>query len=126
MSLNPKRTVAELKELRELTADENGAQRVAWTDVWQKARKWLATKLVGLPIEHHYDAAGNNWVTLRGVSDKTLLIGGHLDSVPNGGGGCRRLELVWGLRRVGGVPPGVKGEAPPPHSLGGWGQGEGG
>jgi len=55
MSLNPKRTVAELKELRELTADENGAQRVAWTDVWQKARKWFATKLVGLPVEHHYD-----------------------------------------------------------------------
>ncbi len=58
MSLIPQRTVADLKELRELTADENGAQRVAWTDVWQKARKWFATKLVGLPIEHHYDAAG--------------------------------------------------------------------
>src|SRR5258708_17733403 len=81
MRLNPKRTVAEVKELRELTADENGAQRVAWTDVWQKARKWFATKLVGLPVEHHYDAAGNNWVTLRGASDKTLLIGG----APGGG-----------------------------------------
>jgi hypothetical protein len=32
MSLNLKRTVAELKELRSFTADENGAQRVAWTD----------------------------------------------------------------------------------------------
>src|SRR5258705_5786559 len=103
MSLNPKRTVAELKELRELTADENGAQRVAWTDVWQKARKWFATKLVGLPIEHHYDAAGNNWVTLRGASDKTLLIGGDLDSVSKGGWLDGRLKMpcttgvVWGL-----------------------------
>ncbi|MDQ1407405.1 MAG: hypothetical protein QOG55_3034, partial [Acidobacteriaceae bacterium] len=28
MPLDPKRTVAELKELRSLTGDENGAQRV--------------------------------------------------------------------------------------------------
>ena len=97
MSLNPKRTVTELKELRELTADENGAQRLAWTDVWQKARKWFATKLVGLPIEHHYDAAGNNWVTLRGASEKTLLIGGHLDSVPNGGWLDGSLNVLAGL-----------------------------
>src|SRR6516165_1423819 len=97
MSLNPKRTVAELKELRELTSDENGAQRVAWTDVWQKARKWFATKLVGLPIEHHYDTAGNNWVTLKGESQKALLIGGHLDSVPNGGWLDGSLNVLAGL-----------------------------
>src|SRR5215471_12479565 len=85
MSLNPKRTVAELKELRELTSDENGAQRVAWTDVWLKARQWFLSKLDGLPVEHHLDEAGNRWVTLRGASDRALLLGGHLDSVPNGG-----------------------------------------
>src|ERR1700739_1283727 len=85
MSLNPKRTVAELKELRALTSDENGAQRVAWTDTWLRARDWYAQKLAQLPAEHHYDAAGNNWATLTGASDKALLLGGHLDSVPNGG-----------------------------------------
>jgi hypothetical protein len=57
MSLTPKRTVAELKELRSLTADENGAQRVAWTDTWLGARQWFAKKLAELPAEHHYDAA---------------------------------------------------------------------
>src|SRR5258707_14148022 len=85
MALDPKRTVAELKELRALTGDDNGAQRVAWTNTWLKAREWFAGKLAGLPVEHHYDAAGNNWVTLPGKSEKALLIGGHLDSVPNGG-----------------------------------------
>jgi N-carbamoyl-L-amino-acid hydrolase len=85
MSLDPKRTVAELKELRALTGDENGSQRLAWTDRWLKAREWFASKLEGLPVEHHYDAAANNWVTLRGESEKSLLLGGHLDSVPNGG-----------------------------------------
>ena len=41
MTLDPKRTVAELKELRSLTGDANGAQRVAWTDTWLKAREWF-------------------------------------------------------------------------------------
>ena len=41
MPLDPKRTVAELAELRALTGDENGAQRVAWTDTWLKAREWF-------------------------------------------------------------------------------------
>jgi len=85
MALNPKRTIAELKELRALTADEHGAQRVAWTDTWLKAREWFRTKWKELPVEQHFDAAGNNWVTLAGESEKALLLGSHLDSVPNGG-----------------------------------------
>lgn len=112
MSLDPKRTVAELKELRALTGDANGAQRVAWTDTWRTARDWFASKLQGLPIEHHYDAAGNNWVTLAGASRKSLLIGGHLDSVPNGGWLDGALNVLAGLevfRRIaaefGGRPP---------------------
>jgi len=112
MTLDPKRTVAELKELRALTGDDAGAQRVAWTDTWLKARDWFAKKVAGLPVEHHYDAAGNNWVTLRGASEKSLLIGGHLDSVPNGGWLDGSLNVLAGLeilRRIaseyGGRPP---------------------
>jgi hydantoinase/carbamoylase family amidase len=95
--LNPKRTIAELKELRTLTGDVNGAQRVAFTDSWLKARGWLRQKVVGLPLEIHNDAAGNTWFTLRGESEKALLIGGHMDSVPNGGwlDGC--LNVLAGI-----------------------------
>ncbi len=102
MSLNPKRTIAELKELRALTADENGAQRVAWTDTWLKARQWFQSKLTGLPVEHHQDAAGNRWVTLPGASEKALLLGSHLDSVPNGGwldGSLGMIAALEVLRR---------------------------
>src|SRR5947199_10716654 len=83
--LEPKRTVAELKELRGFTADENGAQRVAFTKTWVETRAWLKQKLQELPVEMHTDEAGNLWATLRGQSDRALLIGGHMDSVPNGG-----------------------------------------
>ena len=44
MSLSPERTVAELRELQELTGDENGSQRVAWTETWERARDWLRGK----------------------------------------------------------------------------------
>ena len=103
MPLNPQRTIAELKELRSLTGDENGAQRVAFTPVWVKTRAWLKDKLAGLPVETHTDAAGNFWATLPGESDRALLIGGHMDSVPNGGwlDGC--LNVMAGgeiLRRI--------------------------
>src|SRR6266516_607060 len=102
-TLNPKRTVTELKELRSFTADENGAQRVAFTKTWLKAREWLRQKVAGLPLEIHEDAAGNTWFTLRGESEKALLLGGHIDSVPNGGwlDGC--LNVLAGveiLRRI--------------------------
>src|SRR6188472_2598402 len=110
MPLDPGRVVAQLRELQELTGDEHGAQRVAWTDTWNTARAWLDGLLDGLPLERERDAAGNDWWTLRGESERAVLIGGHIDSVPNGGwlDGC--LNVVAGaevLRRIAeeGTPP---------------------
>jgi N-carbamoyl-L-amino-acid hydrolase len=108
--LDPSRTVAELLELRELTGDENGAQRVAWTETWTRAREWMHGKLGGLPLEHAFDEAGNQWWTLRGDSERELLLGGHLDSVPNGGwlDGCLNVVAASEvLRRIAeeGTPP---------------------
>jgi N-carbamoyl-L-amino-acid hydrolase len=110
VGLQPSRTVAELKELRELTGDENGAQRVAWTETWETARAWLRDKLAETGARHELDPAGNQWFTLAGDSERAVLIGGHLDSVPNGGwlDGC--LNVLAGaevLRRIAeeGTPP---------------------
>jgi N-carbamoyl-L-amino-acid hydrolase len=108
--LDPSRTVAELKELRELTGDENGAQRVAWTDTWETAREWLRGKVSGTGAVEEIDEAGNQWFTLAGDSDRALLLGGHIDSVPNGGwlDGCLNvMAAVEVLRRVAedGRPP---------------------
>ena len=91
------RVLTNLDELRALTSDARGAQRVAWTPTWLQARAWFEDKLKELPVEHHHDAAGNHWVTLRGASERTLVVGSHLDSVPNGGwlDGC--LGVLAGL-----------------------------
>jgi hydantoinase/carbamoylase family amidase len=110
MPLQPSRTVAELEELRELTGNEDGAQRVAWTETWKKAKDWLSGKLGGLGAEEETDEAGNQWFTLRGRSERALLIGGHIDSVPNGGWLDGALNVMAGvevLRRIAeeGKPP---------------------
>jgi N-carbamoyl-L-amino-acid hydrolase len=110
MPLDPSRTVEELRELRELTGDENGAQRVAWTPTWARAKEWLSGKLAGTGAEEETDAAGNQWFTLRGASDRALLLGGHIDSVPNGGwldGALNVVAAVEVLRRIAedGQPP---------------------
>src|SRR3984957_2538142 len=85
MPVDPRRTISDLEQLRALTADDHGAQRIAWTATWLKARDWFQSKLAQLPAEHHLDAAGNSWTTLRGDSERALVLGSHLDSVPNGG-----------------------------------------
>src|SRR5690349_25107610 len=110
MALDPSRTVGELRELQQLTGDDNGAQRVAWTDTWATARDWLRAKVADTGAVETVDAAGNQWFTLRGGSDRAVLIGGHIDSVPNGGwlDGC--LNVMAGvevLRRIAadGTPP---------------------
>src|SRR3954453_12681519 len=103
MPLTPSRTVEELRELRELTGDENGAQRVAWTETWERARAWLRGRLDGLPLAEEVDEAGNQWFTLAGRSERAVLIGEHIDSVPNGGwlDGCLNvLAGVEVLRRI--------------------------
>src|SRR5499427_6071550 len=103
MPLDPARTVRELEELRALTGDENGAQRVAWTETWETAREWLRGKVAETGATEEIDEAGNQWFTVAGETERALLIGGHIDSVPNGGwlDGC--LNVIAGvevLRRI--------------------------
>ena len=85
MAADPQRVINDLKELRSLTATENGSLRLAWTENWVKAREWFLTTFDGTPITHETDAAGNLWVTLQGTSNDRIVLGSHLDSVPNGG-----------------------------------------
>ena len=92
------RAVAGLREIARRTGDEDGAQRVAWTDTWIVARDWLRDELDGIEgVSVERDEAGNTWATLPGDSDRFVIIGGHLDSVPNGGWLDGALNVVAGL-----------------------------
>jgi beta-ureidopropionase / N-carbamoyl-L-amino-acid hydrolase len=123
--VDPLRVISDLKELRALTGNADGAQRVAWTPVLLEAREWFQGKLKDLPVEHHYDAAGNSWATLRGNSDRTLILGSHLDSVPNGGwlDGC--LGVLAGLGVVRGLVEDFNGRPPITIRLVDWADEEG-
>jgi allantoate deiminase len=103
-AVDARRALADLEALRELTEDADGAQRVAWTDTWARAREWLRTELEqigGLEVER--DEAGNVWATAPGERETSVIIGGHLDSVPNGGwldgtlGTTAALEILRAL-----------------------------
>jgi allantoate deiminase len=93
------RAVAGLRELRRLTGDENGAQRVAWTETWITARDWLARELAGIDgVTVERDEAGNTWATAPGASDRFVIVGGHLDSVPTAAGSTARSTSWPGWR----------------------------
>lgn len=114
-----------LDELRALTGNSDGAQRVAWSPVWLQARAWFAFELEDTPVQHHSDAAGNHWWTLSGESEQALVLGSHLDSVPNGGwlDGC--LGVIAGLEVVQEISRAYNGRPPFTVKLVDWADEEG-
>jgi len=107
--MNAQRVIADLRELARRTSTPDGAQRLAWGPVWRDAREWFAGKIGELGLRVETDSAGNNWVTLKGSSPKTVIVGSHLDSVPNGGwldGALGVMAALEALRmRAGTTPP---------------------
>src|SRR5688572_20265829 len=101
--------IADLRELATHTSNADGAQRLAWGPVWRDARTWFNARLATLGITPEIDAAGNSWATLPGASDRTVIIGSHLDSVPNGGWLDGALGVMAGLEAL----RMFKGQRPP-------------
>ncbi len=105
--VDARRAVEELKELAELTGGPEGARRVAWTDEWARAREWFRGKLEEVDgiTEIETDEAGNVWATAPGDSEKAVVIGGHIDSVPNGGWLDGALNVVGALEVMRALAP---------------------
>jgi len=107
--MDAQRVIADLRELQARTGTADGAQRLAWGPVWRDAREWFRGKVADLGLRIDTDAAGNNWVVMPGASPRTVIVGSHLDSVPNGGwldgclGVCAALEAL--RSRAGTAPP---------------------
>jgi N-carbamoyl-L-amino-acid hydrolase len=108
--MNAQRVIGDLRELASRTSTADGAQRLAWGPVWRDAREWFRGKVAELGLRIETDSAGNNWVTLPGSSSKTVIVGSHLDSVPNGGwldGALGVLAALEALRMYAGSQPPV-------------------
>ena len=84
--MDPRRAIADLRELDRLTGGPGGARRVCWTPEWEAARGFLRGRLSEIErVDVELDGAANLWATLPGVSERTVVVGSHLDSVPAGG-----------------------------------------
>jgi len=84
--MNAERVISDLRELAARTSTPAGAQRARLgTGVARRARVGSRRRSAELGLGIETDSAGNNWVTVPGASPKTVIVGSHLDSVPNGG-----------------------------------------
>ncbi|MDX6599274.1 MAG: allantoate deiminase [Gaiellales bacterium] len=106
----PERAIADLRALADLTGGPGGARRLCWTDEWENARGFLREALAELPVEVDVDEAGNLWARLAGERPETVVIGSHIDSVPNGGwldGALGVMGALETLRSIAaqGTPP---------------------
>lgn len=113
--MDARRAIAELRELDRLTGGPRGARRVCWTDGWANAREFLQGLLAGVPgVEVERDAAGNLWASLEGSSDRTVVVGSHIDSVPAGGWLDGALGVIGGLEVLRAA---AEAPEPPRHSV---------
>jgi N-carbamoyl-L-amino-acid hydrolase len=83
--VDSRRAVEELKELADLTGGPEGARRVAWTDEWARPREWLRGSSTRSTAMSRRIEAGNLWAIAPGDSEVAVVLGDHIDSVPNGG-----------------------------------------
>ncbi|MDE3132900.1 MAG: hydantoinase/carbamoylase family amidase [Acidobacteriota bacterium] len=115
LKLDPDAVLADLDELANQSGGRfAGAKRLAWSADWLAARAWLRDKLeaIGLPVSQ--DVAGNIWATLQGDADAFLIVGSHIDAVPDGGWLDGVLGLMTALETVRQL---AAQPAPPPVSV---------
>ena len=99
MEINLPRLLADLDELNSIGAipGVDGVQRVSFSPVDMEARHWLQQKMRELGLRSWLDPAGNvlgRWEIGKGAP---LMVGSHLDSVPNGGPLDGALGVLAGL-----------------------------
>lgn len=80
--------------------EDQGIYRQGFSDEDMKLRLWFLQKLQALGLTAHMDGAGNVIGRLGDPSEKALLIGSHLDSVPAGGLFDGVLGVVAGLECI--------------------------
>jgi len=86
-----------LMELGAIRGPGEGVDRTSFSDAFQRGRAWLVQHFEEAGLEVWVDHAGNLHGRLDGEDDATLLLGGHSDTVPNGGMFDGALGVLSGL-----------------------------
>lgn len=110
--VNQERFLADLHHLREFGASGigKGVVRPAYSEADIAARRWLAGRMEEAGLEPHFDPMGSLFGLVPG---RSLLMGSHTDSQPEGGwldgalGVIAALELARASRESGGPPVSV-------------------
>lgn len=88
LRINAQRFQKDFAELAQIGATgDGGVHRPTFSESHLAARAWFRQRILADGLEFHQDAAGNHSAILRAQDPnaQTLLLGSHLDSVPNGG-----------------------------------------
>ena len=107
LPVDPDRFLADLHHLRSIGASGvgKGVVRPAFSDPDIAARKWLAEQYTACGLEARFDPVGSIWGLAEG---KSLLIGSHSDTQPEGGWLDGALGVICGLELArAGVQAGV-------------------
>ena len=119
LKINEARLLSDLQELSRIGATpDGGVHRPALTEPDIAARDWFQRKIAEAGLDYAMDGAGNQSAILYSdpPSEKRILAGSHLDSVPNGGrydGALGVLVALEALRTLkeNGIAPAVTLEA---------------
>ena len=96
LTINETRLLQDLRSLSEIgRTSDGGVSRPAMSSADLEGREWFRCRAELADLEFHQDGAGNLSAILRAndASAPTLLVGSHLDTVPDGG----RFDGVLGV-----------------------------
>lgn len=88
LRINPDRMLDSFNQLAAIGATaDSGVDRPTFSEAHLAARKWFREEVGRAGLEFHTDGAGNHSARLNVEPSNlpTLILGSHLDSVPNGG-----------------------------------------
>lgn len=95
------RLQADILELGAIGADEHGGvNRMAFTEADLEGRAWLRGRMEEAGLSASMDGAANVLGRLDGGAGPAVVIGSHLDSVPNGGKLDGALGVLVGLESL--------------------------
>ncbi len=103
LPIDPDRFLADLHRLRRFGQDGPGVRRRAFTQADLEARDWLADQMAACGLAPQFDPVGNLFGLAPG---RSLLVGSHSDSQPEGGwldgafGVIAGLEIARAARAV--------------------------